>query len=215
MKRVYTLGIATTFAALSAPMASAQHISPRAVIEHVEGVVYVDQQRLEPPAASNFGNKGGSVVRTEDGRAVIRLEDGMLFLGENSSVRVIDRPYALVQLGMLTGSAVVITETAIGSAAVVACEEPVTLSGSGVYRFDAKRVVMPGQEDYTYCRFRVYKGAAAVQLPSFISVLTSGKTMNLNHVCGDHVQTNVFDIEEIDGLDRWSRQHLVADDRRQ
>jgi hypothetical protein len=209
-----TSGMAFTFVALGAGLASAQHNRPRAVVEHVEGVVYVDEQRLEPQAASSFGDKGGSVVRTEDGRAVIRIEGGRLFLGENSSVRVIDQPYALVQLGMLTGSAVVITKTGIGSAAVVTCEEPVTLSASGVYRFDAKRIVMPGQEDYAYCRFRVYQGTGAVQLPSFISVLTGGKTMNLNHVCGDHVQTNAFDIQEIDGLDRWSRERAGSDNQR-
>ena len=195
-------------------MASAQHISPRTVIEHVEGKVYVDGELLDSPSASKFGNKGGSVVRTEAGRAVVRIEGGTLFLGANSSVKVIDPPYGALQFGMLTGSAVVITdETRIGTAAVVACEEPVTLSGSGVYRFDA--MVLPTHENYSYCRFRVYKGAAAVQLPSYISVLTSGKTMNLNHTCGDHIPTGVFDIEEIDGLDRWSRQRVGSDPQRQ
>jgi len=53
-----------------------------------------------------------------------------------------------------------------------------------------------------------------VQLPSYISVLTSGKTMNLNHTCGDHIPTGVFDIEEIDGLDRWSRERVGSDPRR-
>ena len=207
-------GFVPAFLALAATMASAQHISPRAVIEHVEGKVYIDDQVLDPPSASNFGNRGGSVVRTEAGRAVVRLEGGTLFLGANSSVRVIDQPYAAIQFGMLTGSAVVITDEArIGTAAVVTCEEPVTLSASGVYRFDA--IVLPAHENYTYCRFRVYKGAAAVQLPTYISVLTSGKTMNLNHTCGDHIQTSVFDIEEIDGLDRWSRQRVGSDSQQQ
>jgi len=211
MRRVIP-GFIPAFLALGATVVSAQHISPRTVIEHVEGKVYVDGQLLDPPWASNFGNRGGSVVRTEAGRAVVRLEGGILFLGENSSVKVIDRPYAPMQFGMLTGSAVVMTdETRIGTAAVVACEEPVTLSSSGVYRFDAETIVSPTQGNYSYCRFRVYKGAAAVQLPSFISVLTSGKTMNLNHTCGDHIPTGVFDIEEIDGLDRWSRQRVGSD----
>lgn len=214
MRRMSISGFITTFLAVGAAMASAQRISPRAVIEHVEDKVSVDGQLLDPPSARNFGNRGGSVVRTEAGRAVVRLEGGTLFLGANSSVRVIDQPYANIQFGMLTGSAVVITdETRIGTAAVVTCEEPVTLSASGVYRFDA--IVLPGQENYSYCRFRVYKGAAAVQLPTYISVLTSGKTMNLNHTCGDHIQTGVFDIEEIDGLDRWSRQRMGADSQRQ
>src|SRR6266478_984109 len=205
MRRVSISGFIPTFLALGATMVSAQHISPRAVIEHVEGKVYVDGQLLDPPSASNFGNKGGSVVHTEAGRAVVRLEGGTLFLGANSSVRVIDLPYGPIQFEVLTGSAVVMTdETRIGTAAVVACEEPVTLSSSGVYRFDA--IVLPTHENYSYCRFRVYKGAAAVQLPTFISVLTSGKTMNLNHACGDHIPTDVFDINESDGLDRWSRQ---------
>ena len=187
MRRMSISGFIPAFLAFVAAMGSAQKISPRAVIDHVEGKVYVDDQVLDPPSASNFGNRGGSVVRTEAGRAVVRLEGGTLFLGANSSVRVIDQPYANIQFGMLTGSAVVITdESRIGTAAVVACEEPVTLSSSSVYRFDAETIVSPAHENHTYCRFRVYKGAAAVQLPSYISVLTSGKTMNLNHGCGDH-----------------------------
>jgi hypothetical protein len=207
-------GFIPAFLAFVAAMASAQKISPRAVIEHVEGIVYVDGQLLDPPSASKFGNKGGSIVRTEAGRAVVGLEGGALFLGPNSSVRVIDEPYATIQFGMLTGSAVVMTdETRIGTAAVVACEESVTLSSSGVYRFDA--IVLPTHENYSYCRLRVYKGAAAVQLPSYISVLTSGKTMNLNHDCGDHIPTDVFDVKEIDGLDRWSRQRAASDSQRQ
>jgi hypothetical protein len=60
MKRLLTSGMATTFVAMSVTIAAAQHISWRAVIERVEGVVYVDGQRLEPPAASNFGNQGSS-----------------------------------------------------------------------------------------------------------------------------------------------------------
>jgi len=203
------LGVAATFLSLAATITLGQHISPRVVVEHVEGNASVDGERLDEPSAANFGNRGGSVVRTGEGRVIIRLSGGTLFLGENSSVRVIDRPYAMIELGVLTGSAVVITDgTGLGSAARVTCEERVTLAAAGVYRFDATRIAMSEHQDLTYCRLRVYQGAAAVQMPSFISVLTSGKMMNLNHTCGDHTPTGVFDVEEADGLDRWSRQNL-------
>src|SRR5207249_7766419 len=58
------------------------------------------------------------------------------------------------------------------------------------------------------CGLKVYKGAAAVQLPSAISVLTSGKFMSLNLDCGDKIPQQKFNIEDTDGLDNWSRQRV-------
>jgi hypothetical protein len=197
-------GLASTFVAL---IASAQPPMTSPVIVHIEGKVYLDGQRVEAPATL----AERSVVRTEDGRTEIRLRSGALFLGENSSIRVIDnRPYNFNRLEMLNGSAVVTTGAGSG---LVACEDAVTLSDFGVFRLDLHP--LPGsQYAENDCRLRVYKGAAAVQLATVTAVLTSGKTMHLNRRCGDMIPTQEFDIEDIDGLDHWSRQRAGAADAR-
>jgi hypothetical protein len=95
-----------------------------------------------------------SVVRTEDGRAEIRLSGGIsLFLDESAAVkRVPSSTSSFSGFDMLRGSAVVTT----GEVGVVAtCSNEVTLSDSGLNRFD----VIPLRELPTgekVCGFRVY-----------------------------------------------------------
>jgi hypothetical protein len=55
----------------------------------------------------------------------------------------------------------------------VSCVQRVQLSDSGIFRFDVHRVV--GE---TFCQLKVYGGAAATLMPSFIWVLTTGKTID-------------------------------------
>jgi hypothetical protein len=148
--------------------------------------------------------KKNSTVHTENGRAEIRIASGdSVFLGENSSMRLSDN-HGLnsSRFEILTGSAVVMTGS-LGPVAV--CEEEVQLSDSGMFRFDVHDV-----QGERFCRVRVYKGAAAAPMPSFIWVLTNGQTADLNRRCGDHTQRNEFNIEDIDGLDRWSRQRAAS-----
>jgi hypothetical protein len=92
----------------------------------------------------------------------------------------------------------------------VVCEEEAQLSDSGIFRFDIHRAV-----NERFCRFKVYEGAAAAQMPSFVWALTNDKTADLNRRCGDHTQRYAFNIEDIDDLDRWSRQRAASYIRRQ
>ena len=119
----------------------------------------------------------------------IRLSGGpSLFLGESAAVkRVPSSTSSLSGFDMLRGSAVVTT----GKVGVVAtCSNEVTLSDSGLYRFD----VIPLPELPTgekVCGFRVYEGAAAVKLATVVSVLTPGKFLGLNLRCGiGHLSRN-------------------------
>jgi hypothetical protein len=88
----------------------------------------------------------------------------------------------------------------------VSCVQGVQLSDSGIFRFDVHRAV--GE---TLCQLKVYGGAAAAQMPSFIWVPTTGKTIHLNRSCGDHTPRDEFKVEDIDALNRWSRQRRSAD----
>src|SRR5438034_1573276 len=126
------------------------------------------------PSASRFPLSANSVVHTKNGRVEITLASGdALFLGENSSVRMSDNGVLnFSRFEILTGSAVVITR---GYGPAVVCQEEVRLSDSGVFRFDVHLVA-----DQKFCRVRVYKGAAAGQMPSARLLLANGETTELN-----------------------------------
>jgi hypothetical protein len=50
-------------------------------------------------------------------------------------------------------------------------------------------------------------------MPSALLLLTNGETTELNRLCGDQTGKNEFNIEDIDDLDRWSRQRAASDAR--
>ena len=203
MKVVWISALAYLLLTLGTDKAFSQPATLRDVVAHIEGTVVLDGQRLDTPP-SFFPMKANSVVHTESGRAEIRLTTGdRVFLDENSSVRLNDkRGLNFSRFEILAGSAIVITGN-LGP--VVACEEEVTLSDSGIFRFDVYAAV--GEK---FCRVRVHRGSAAAQMPSFTWLLTSGKMVELNHRCGDHTQRNEFNIDDIDSFRRWSRQRMAG-----
>ena len=207
MESICLLGLTATFCA---SIASAQPRFNPPVISQLEGKVYLEDKPLLQPGTP----LDGSVVRTaEASRVEIRLRGGMLYVGENSSVRVSEnRPYTFNRLEVLSGSAVLMTETEGGALAV--CEDTVTLSDAGVFRFDL-RAIPESQYGENDCHLRVYKGAASVQLATLPVVLTSGKTMHLNRRCGDMIPTQQFNTKDIDDLDRWSQERAGTAARRQ
>ena len=152
-----------------------------------EGKVYVGEQ----PALADSTISENSVVRTEDGRAEIRLTNSTLFLGENSSVRITrDRPQ------ILNGAAVITTGKDAGA---MLCEDSVTLSSSGTFRVELHPLAT-SQYGENECRFKVYEGSATVQLASLTASLVSGEKMDLNRRCGDMVPSEKFSVREPDAL---------------
>jgi|RhiMetdeSRZDD1v2_1073273.scaffolds.fasta_scaffold1185240_2 hypothetical protein len=140
MKAAWILAVVTTLLAQGSVMMLAQSAtSSSTLIEiiHIEGKVYLNEQNVEPSITPVRVNVN-SIVRTEDGRAEIRLYESVLvLLGGNASLRVADnRP---PRFELLTGSTVVATGD-MGS--LVTCENTVTLSHSGLYRFDV--IHLPG-----------------------------------------------------------------------
>ena len=178
MSSVRAFALLATLLALSAVMSSAQILLPGSMlVAHIEGKVYLNEQRVEP-SSTPIHIYNESVVRTEDGRAEIRLAAGIsLFLGEGAAVkRVPSGTSSFSGFEMLRGSAVVTT----GERGVVAtCSNEVILSDSGLYRFDVIPLPeLPSSEKL--CGLRVYEGAAAVKLATVVSVMTPGKFMSLN-----------------------------------
>lgn len=168
-------------------------------ILRVEGQVFLDDRAVEGTSGSlppNF------LLRTEKGRVEVRLREGTLALGENSSMRVArNSPYNFDRFEMLKGTAVLRTGEHGGE---LLCEDSVTLSDDGVFRLDLTAFpdsVAPGEHS---CRLRVFEGAAAVKLPSFTIALKAGETMGLNRRCGDMIPWDKFDVAKLDEFDRWS-----------
>jgi len=198
------LFLAVPLLGMAPGVASGQSPASRMAVTYVEGSVNVNGQQV-PENETNLPLIEGSVVRTGKGRAeVIFGRGGTMFVAENSSGGVKHDSVGFPELEILGGSAVIITG---GTETAVTCVQRVYLSDAGIYRFDAHRNVNVGAD---WCRLKVYRGAASVQEPSFVWVLTSGKGINLNRTCGDHTPRDEFDTADIDDFDRWSRQHAEA-----
>jgi hypothetical protein len=206
MKPIPTLAVTASFLTLFAVVSPGQILLPGSMlITHIEGKVYLNEQRVEP-SSTPIHIYNESVVRTEDGRAEIRLAAGIsLFLGEGAAVKRVPSSTSRVSgFEMLRGSAVVTT----GEMGIVAtCSNEVSLSDSGLYRFDVIHLPeLPTSEKV--CGFSVYEGAAAVKLATVVSVMTPGKFMSLNLRCGDLTPLQTFDPKRTDTLDDWSRQRI-------
>jgi hypothetical protein len=194
-----------TIITLGAVMSPAQAVLPdSALIVYVEGKVYLNEQSVEPSSTPIYILNPNCVVRTEAGRAEIRFAGGVsLFLGENTAVkRVPSGGYNFSRFEVLNGSTVVITRE---SGSHVICENEVTLSDFGLFRFDVVRLpdTLPKM-----CGFKVSRGAAAVKLTSVISVATPGKFLSLGGGAGDRVDLQKFDTERKDELDNWASHRI-------
>jgi hypothetical protein len=204
MKRSKTLVLIHSLLALRVIVSLAQQVTPdTGLIGSIEGKVYLNEKLVEL-SADPVHVYANSIVRSEDGRAEVRLAGGVsLFLGENSSFKLTPNgPYNFSRLELLEGSIVIATGE-LGS--LVQCENQVTLSDAGLYRFD---VIKDPGPDQMWCGFKVYKGAAAVLLATVTSVLTRGNATTLSLACGDHAGYWTFDPEQADALDNWSRQRI-------
>jgi hypothetical protein len=169
-------------------------------LAYVEGSVFLNDQRVEDPTVA-VTLQMDSVVRTEQGRAEVVLDGGaVLFLGDRSAVRSIyDQFSKTSRTEVLAGSAILWTG---GGRVAMECEDPVTLSEFGVYRFDFNPSTPRNIDDV--CSFKVFGGAATLHLASLSPILKAGRQTGLNRHCGDMIQTHDFDTGPRDAFDRWS-----------
>ena len=145
----------------------------------------------------------GVIIRTASGRAEIHLAAGdTVFLGEQGALRIAtNRPYNFNRIEVLSGRAVIVTGE-MGSQ--LQCEDAARLSDESIFHVD-RQPLLGG----TACDLKVYKGAAAVQLPTLTAVLMAGQSMAVEHGCGDMIPTDKFDIHQTDSLDEWSRRRIA------
>jgi hypothetical protein len=186
------------------------------LILRVEGKVYVDGQSVDQSGSHPTEIRENSLVSTGEGRAELILGPGAtLRLSENSSVRTISNVTGAPRIEILSGSAFVVAdEIPKDSRITVVCEDVVTLSNPGLYRFDANPAWYSPDN---VCRLKTYKGAADVRLATVDFLVKSGKTINLSRACQDMILTNEFDINDADRLDEsthYFRSGWIVDNRR-
>src|SRR5438445_2008698 len=131
-------------------------------------------------------NRWSQQYRGRSRSAEILLNSGVtLRVGENGSFRIIANRPDDTRIEVLTGPADVLTDEIANDAQVtVICEDAVTLSSSGAYRFDNR--LMQGTADRD-CEFKIYRGAARVRLATLNLLVKAGHLTDLNRRCEDHM----------------------------
>jgi hypothetical protein len=185
--------------ALLGTVASAQSGRTAASLVLADVTVYLNDR---PVAAASLPAvlPDDTVLRTAEGRAAIGLKrGGWLFLDARTSVHVLaNGTYNFNRIEILAGSAIVASLT---SAPQVDCENRVSLSTAGMFRFEYRT----GTGGERSCEVRVYEGAAAVQLVTVTNALRAGQAMACNRRCGDMIPTTEFSLDQLDDFDQWAR----------
>jgi hypothetical protein len=194
MKTVGVIGVGA-FIGLGALAASAQPVisAKSGVVAYQEGQVALDNQPLEASITHFAEVKENSILETEQGRAEILLNPGVVLrLGENSSLRMIANRLIDTRVELLKGSAVVdaMQVDKDTNVTVVVASGAVTLPKAGIYRFDTEPA-----------RVKVFKGSANVEVGGEFVPVVAGKMLLLAE---PSVKAEKFDTEDTDGLDRWS-----------
>jgi hypothetical protein len=188
-------------------LALAQSGPPAAALVRIEGLVYLDDQRVLEGATPVVLAGDVARIRTEAGRAVVALKrGGTVALGDHAAVSVrANGSYNFNKIELFAGSLTLSSEE---SSPLLACGTDVRLSSGGVFRFD---VEAPERVDGSArCAFRVYEGAGATQGATVTYVLRAGQRMTLNRRAGDMIPVLPFLPDALDEFDRWSRQQAAS-----
>jgi FecR protein len=202
MKSMRVSGLAAAVLSFAALEGRAQPARPAksGLSLRIEGKVYVDGQSVDQSRSQPTEIRENSLLSTGEGRAELILGPGVtLRLSENSSLRTVSNATGAPRIEILTGSAFIVADgIPKDSRITVVCEDAVTLSNPGAYRFDANPTWASPDK---VCRLKTYKGAADVRLATVNVLVKSGETINLSRACQDMIPTNEFDINDADRLD--------------
>lgn len=192
MARIVGVAVVAGLAAWAAwaqPVISAKS----GVVAYQEGQVALDGQNVEPSMTHFADVKENSVLTTEQGRAEVLLNPGVVLrLGENSGLKMVTNRLIDTRVELTGGSAVVnVMQVAKdNNVTVVVGNAAVSLPKAGIYRFDTQ----PAQ-------VKVFKGSADVEIGGQPVPVAAGKMLSLADASA---QQQKFDTEDTDALDRWS-----------
>jgi|SRR5579871_5168957 len=178
--------------------------SPAAIVG-IQGAVYLDGKQVTIESGRYRDIEERSLVQTYEKPADVLLALGAtLHLADNSGFRLLSRSEGNAHIQVVAGSASVVMEEGSASAKlldhhvagklIVDCEDTVKLASSGKYHFRVFRLSRDSTS--SFCEFKVYDGAATVQLLTVAPVLMPHEMMVLSKACGDHVQIDKFDGDD-------------------
>jgi hypothetical protein len=181
-------------------LAAAQEvISAKAgLIHYVQGRVLLDSKAVEPKFGSFPQMHAGSQLRTEEGRAEVLLTPGVfMWVGENSSWRLVSDRLADTRVEVLGGSALIecIELPKENSVTLLYQNAVISLRKGGLYRLNTDPAEL-----------RVMEGQAEVQQGGQFVAVKKGRLLTLD---GTLLLHN-FDTKTGDTLSRWSRQRAEA-----
>ena len=196
MKPIWVMVLAVVLLALGAfPALSQPVVSAKAgLVSYVEGKVMMGDQAVEPTATAFPEVKENAVLRTEEGRAEVLLTMGVILrMGDKASWKMLTNRLIDTRLELLSGSHIVEADEIQkdNNLTILAKDSLVQITKHGLYRFDV--------DDN---RIKVFTGVASVQKNGQTVVVAAGKMLALD---GTSVNTEKFDKENTDALDRWAR----------
>jgi hypothetical protein len=195
VKSRLTTAVAVVLLSSSAPALLAQTaISAKAgLVDYTQGIVHINDHPVEATGTHFLDVKENDVVRIDGGRAEVLLGAcSAMWIGDNSSFRMLSNSLMDTRIELFTGSAVV----AVGATskdsnlALVVKPGSVSLGRKGSYRFDLEPT-----------HLKVTGGIAMVEWPGQSISVGAGQMALLNGVA----EIRKFDKRNADSLDDWSK----------
>jgi hypothetical protein len=190
------------FAAAAAHAQSVISVRP-GLIHHNEGrVVIVDSEDVEPDHGQARHLEAGQVLRSENGRAEIMLDQkALLRLAAASEIVMLRADPADVQVRLNRGSVLmdVRGKPEDRKISILAGDASVTWRGKGLYRIDVPSDGPP--------RLRVFRGIAVASIEGVDYEVPAKQSLPLS-AAGEPLLSK-FDRSEKDAFDRWSQERAT------
>lgn len=180
-------------AGIALPAMAQQVIGAKSgVIHYVEGEAFAADQKIETKLGSKFTElKDNQVLKTEEGRAEILLNPGVVLrVAESSTIKMINSKLSDTRVELLTGSAMIeVSELGAGNAvAMIFNGQEIQFRKTSLVRIDADPALLS-----------VYTGEASVKSDSQLNVIKAGKTLTLD----GQMLVARFDNKTGDAFYRW------------
>jgi hypothetical protein len=197
-----TVWVAASVAALLASVAlplPAQSMIPvkAGLVSYAEGKAYIDDRPIEVSSTHFSDVKENAVVRTEAGRAEVLMGPcAVMWIGDNTSFRMITSRLIDTRIELLTGSAVVEAGAMSKDSklTLVVKAADVSVDRKGLFRFD----MQPPQ-------VKVRAGKVAIEWANQDISVAAGRLLALDGA----PDVRKLDKEKPDSLDDWSRRRAA------
>jgi hypothetical protein len=185
---------ATLLASAALPLRAQSMIPVKAgLVSYAEGKAYIDDRPIEVSATHFSDVKENTVVRTEAGRAEVLMGPcAVMWIGDNTSFRMITSRLIDTRIELLTGSAVVEAGAMSKDTklTLVVKAADVRVDRKGWYRFDMQPL-----------QVKVRAGKVAIEWANEDISVAAGQLLALDGA----PDVRKLDKEKPDSMDDWSR----------